>query len=63
METFTESLILTLTPSLKQRLQDFADEQNWHVTAAIRYFIQDGLDSAARRAELAQEATACWPPR
>jgi hypothetical protein len=44
METFTESLILTLTPSLKQRLQDFADEQNWHVTAAIRYFIQDGLD-------------------
>ena len=63
METFTESLILTMTPTLKRRLQAFADEQNWHVTYAIRYFIQDGLEGAARRAELAKEAADGWPPR
>ena len=62
-ETLTESLTLYLTPALKQRLKAFAEEQNWHVTAAIRYFIQDGLDGATRRLELAKEAAACWPPR
>lgn len=63
METFTESLILSLPPSLKQRLQAFADEKNWHVTAAVRYFIKDGLDGATRRAELVEEAANCWLPR
>jgi hypothetical protein len=62
-ETFTEHIDLTMPPAQKQRLQTFADEQNWHLTAAIRYFVLDGLDGADRRAELAKEAADCWPPR
>lgn len=62
-ETLTKDIILTMTPTLKQRVQDFADERAWHVTAAIRYFIEDGLAGEARRAELAKEAAECWPPR
>jgi hypothetical protein len=62
-ETFTEEILLTLTPDLKRRIQEFADVQDWHVTAAIRYFIKDGLGGHARRVALAQEAADCWPPR
>jgi len=62
-ETLTKSISLPLTPALKQRLQDFADARNWHVTAAIRYFIKGGLDGETRRVELAHEAADCWPPR
>ncbi len=62
-EFFTKSIILTLTPALKQRLQGFADERGWHVTAAVRYFIEAGLDGEVRRAELAEVAGNCWPPK
>ena len=63
METLTENIGLTLTPTLRQRLRDFADEHDWHETAAVRYFIEAGLDGEARRAELAEVAASCWPPR
>jgi hypothetical protein len=61
-ETFTEDIILTMTPSLRQCLKAFASERGWYETAAVRYFIEDGLAGEARRAELANEAADC-PPR
>jgi hypothetical protein len=36
METLTEQINLTLTPALRQRLQDFAAERGWYETAAAR---------------------------
>ena len=60
---FTTSITVTMTPTMKQRLERFADERGWHVSATARYFVEDGLDSEVRRAELAEEAKNCWPPK
>lgn len=63
-ERFTEDIILTGTPTLKRRLQDFADTRDWHVTDVVRYFIEDGLDSDARRTALSEKTVeSAWPPR
>jgi hypothetical protein len=63
-EKFTEDIILTMTPTLKRRLQDFADARDWHVTDVVRYLIEDGLDSDARRTALSEKTVeSAWPPR
>lgn len=63
-ETFTESITLTLTPSLRRRLKDFADQRDWYETDAARYFIQDGLEGDDRRTTLSEEiAASVWSPK
>jgi hypothetical protein len=52
-ETLSEEEMFNLTPSLKQRLREFAAERRWPIAATIRYFIEVGLEDETRRAELA----------
>jgi hypothetical protein len=50
------------TPELMGRLRAYAAEHRWSVGSAIRYFVEDGLDSETRRAELARKAVTRMSP-
>jgi hypothetical protein len=51
-ETLSEEITLNMTPQQRQRLKAFANSQGWYETAAIRYFIELGLDTETRRPTL-----------
>ena len=55
-ETFSKMITVNLTPSLESRLKEYAAQRGWAVSSAVRYFVEDGLDGEARRAELASQA-------
>jgi hypothetical protein len=55
-ETKREVYQINMTPELDRRLRAFAEERRWPVGETIRYFIEDGLDGEARRAELRIQA-------
>ena len=52
--------MFNMTPELDRRIRDYAEQRGWSVGAAIRYFIEDGLDGEARRDTLARTATSRW---
>ena len=49
VERMTKEIIFNLSPDLDRRLRDFATDRRWSVAAAIRFFIEHGLDGDAMR--------------
>jgi predicted DNA-binding protein len=54
--TMDKTFMFNMTPELDLRLRNFAEERGWSIGAAVRYFLEDGLDGEARRSKLAAQA-------
>jgi hypothetical protein len=60
-ETRIKKLSVNLTPSVRERLDQFARDNRWSVSTAASVLIEHGLDAQDKMTELAGRAGASRP--